>query len=361
MQRRPVKKIIISLLIILLIAVFGFFIWLEEDDDGGHFFLSGYFEVKFYGQRIFGYVPGKLCKKEIIGFLNDFEQKASSHIEDSEVSRFNRAKTGEKVSLSHHVYELFKLSKQYYELTDGAFNYCLYDLSKLWGFMDPDGFYGVEQLPSQEEIDSLLPCADPEKIVLNDGEKTAAKLEDDVRVDFGAIAKGYALDQCRLIAQKHGIKSALFNLAGGINAVGYKDGEREEYNIGISDPRMLETGKQYFASLPVSDISVSVSGDYQRYFLSNGVRYCHIIDPFSGRPINTGDSTDEIISAVVLSQNAALADAFSTAVMVSGTENGKKLLEDNGLSGIIITSDKKYYVVGGIEPQDVNDFYERAQ
>lgn len=324
-------------------------------EDEGQFFLNRYFTMKFYGTN---FITEWLCKREITAFLKDFEKKASSHIKDSEVSRFNRAKAGERVELSEHVYKLFELSIDYYKKSGFAFNPCLYDLIKLWRFMESDDFFGVEELPSQQQIEQLLHYAAPSLIELSEG--AALKLHDEVRVDFGAIAKGYALDVCAQIAEKHGIRSALFNLAGNIYAMGLKDGG-EKFSVGITDPRMTETGEQYFSGVLVSETSVSVSGDYERYFLKDGVRYCHIIDPFTGWPVNTGSSVSGIISAVVFSPSAALADAFSTAVMVSGPEGGKSLLEQNGLEGIIITADKKYCVVGDIELYGVNEHYERGQ
>jgi len=338
----------------LCAAMFFFAFSACQVEDEGQFFLNSRLEIKFFGANR---EAERLCRQEITRFLEEFEQKASAHLEDSEVSKFNKAKAGERVQLSERVYKLFELSMEYYQKTGGAFNHCLYGLSKLWGFMESDGIYGIEELPSQQQVEQLLSYADPSLIELSDG--AAVKFHDAVKVDFGAVAKGYALDVCGQIARSYGIKSALFNMAGNVYAIGYKD-DGAKFSIGITDPRMIETGEEIFAGVRLADTSISVSGDYERYFLKGGIRYCHIIDPFTGWPVNTGNSVSGIISAIVISQNAAQADAFSTAVMVSGPEEGKRLLEQNGLCGIIITADKKYYVVGDVELFGVKN-YERAE
>lgn len=290
----------------------------------------------------------ELCENEIKSFLKEFEEKISVNIEGSQVSLFNTANKDEVVALNTHVYNVFEKALKYAEETNGAFNPCMFDLSNLWGFTPDSDNFGT--IPSQTDIESKLELAKFDKIELNEEEKTVKKTADGVKVDFGGIAKGYALNICREIAQKHNIKGGTINIAGNIYAIGKytKNNEDRKYKIGITDPRAMQNNEQFFSLIHLQESSVSVSGDYERYFLKEGIRYSHILDPQTGCPVN-----NNIFSVVIVDTDAAKADAFSTTVMVSGLQNGVKMMTDNALNGVIITKDS-YYVFGDIELSEVN-------
>jgi thiamine biosynthesis lipoprotein len=318
-------------------------------------FLDGLTELNLYaGDSCSQKGSVSACQKEIHAFLNDFENKASVNIPSSEVAKFNSAKADEKIFLSDDVYNLFKISLDIYENTNGAFNFCLYDISLLWGFYPDNENFGI--IPNGHDIDALLSLANPAYIRLDDDEKSALKTVNGVKVDFGGIAKGYALGRCAEIAKKHNVSGGTINIGGNVYAIGeynYK-GEKKLKKIAIRDPRFFENGNEYFCALYLNECSISVSGDYERFFINDGKRYCHIIDPQTGSPVNNG-----VISVVIADENAALADAYSTAVMVSGPEKGFALMEQKNLSGIIITSDKSYYVFGELNISQVYEGYEQ--
>lgn len=297
----------------------------------------------------------KAAEKEILSFLADFEAALSVNIEGSEIYRLNNAAAGEKVELSKHTRTVLARALEIYDLSGGAFSPFTYGLSKLWGFAD--GYTYPSILPQQDAIAELLPFVFPEKaadniVIGQDG--YAYKKFAGVQLDLGAIAKGYAAEMCADIATRHGVSYGIINIAGNLYLLGRKPGD-EDFKIGITDPRGAQHDNDLFAKTLVSDISVSVSGDYQRYFRLDGKRYCHIIDPSTGYPVESG-----VISVIIFDKNGMDADAFGTAAMVMGAENGIKFLNDNGKSGIIIT-EKHYYIAGDIQIEEVYGEYSQKK
>lgn len=288
------------------------------------------------------------CEKEIKKFLNDFEKNISVNIKDSEISRFNAAAKDMEIALSPHVYKVFKRALEIHKDYSEAFNPCMYDLSVLWGFT-PDGT-SPDVLPSQETLQSYLLLAEPENILMT--QNGVYKTVDGVKIDLGGIAKGYAAGVCREIAAKHNITSGIINIAGNIYAVGRyrKNNEDRAFNIAITDPRAIENDNNYFGKCAIENTSISVSGDYERFFILNEKRYCHILDPYTGMPVD-----NDIISVVAIGENAMDMDAFTTTAMVLGVEDGIKFLNDNEVNAIIITEDK-YYICGTVVLSGVENY-----
>lgn len=316
---------------ILLLALSGFYACQDKENN---FFLSSFLQLKLHGEK------AQQCEAEIKSFLRDFEKNISVNIPSSEVCAFNAAAKGQEVTLSEHVYNVFEIAAEVFENTQGAFNYCLYDISNLWGFT-PEYNYNI---PGDEDINSLLTAANPQYIVLNSQNKTAKKTHDGVKVDFGGIAKGYALDVCRRIADKHNIKCGTIDIAGNIYVINRYcvNGADRKYNIDITDPRAKENNSAFFARVLLEETSISVSGDYERYFIKDSVRYCHVINPHTGRPVDNG-----VCSVIVCGKDAAHADAYSTAVMVMGAQEGLAFMRDNNICGVILT-ENGYYTNGDI-------------
>ena len=138
-----------------------------------------------------------------------------------------------------------------------------------------------------------------------------------MRIGVGGIAKGHALDLAVAELRRSGADSFTLTAGGQVYAAGTKEGR--PWRIGVRDPRSAP--EDFFAILEVSDLSVSTSGDYERFFEQDGVRYHHILDPRTGWPAKG------LRSATVVSADAALADALSTAVMVLGKEEGLALID----------------------------------
>jgi thiamine biosynthesis lipoprotein len=182
-------------------------------------------------------------------------------------------------------------------------------LVSLWGFTDKK-----YSLPKKEEIEKILPLVGSEKIILQDRDNVIQFSIPDMKIDLGAIAKGYAVDCAVKKLKETGIKNCLINAGGQIYCLGDKFGR--PWKIGIKDP----LGSGVLNSLELKDKAVATSGDYEQYFIKNNKRYCHILDPKTGYPADSG-----IISVTVVAADGLTADALSTAIFVLGKEKGANL------------------------------------
>jgi len=161
-------------------------------------------------------------------------------------------------------------------------------------------------------------------------------------IDLGAIAKGYTADEVKKVLLSNKISSAIINLGGNVYALGNKlDGT--SWNIGIQNP--LSTRGEYLGTINVTDKSIVTSGNYERFFIKDGVRYHHIFDPKNGYPADKG-----VISTTIVSDKSIDGDALSTSTYILGLDKGLKLVESiKGVEGIFITNDKKVYVTPGLK------------
>lgn len=326
------KKFVTIFLIIAL--AFGA-IGCEETKFSGNFLMSLTKLSNFSGGN------ENKAKKNIFNFLGHLEDSISLNVKGSYTNQINSAKAGERIQVDEHSYIILKRALELYDLTQGAFNPFVLNLSTAWGFGD-NATIPKEPLTDEEIAplkSNILPKKASDNIVLDD-KKGVTKMFDDVVVDLGAIAKGYAAGVSANLAQKRGVKSGIINIAGNIYVLGEKSAGTG-FTIGITDPRYYLTDEEYFAKMLLKNTSVSVSGDYERSYYLNKKLYCHIIDPFTGRPVDNG-----VMSVVIVTDRATDADALTTATMVKGAIEGKKFLESQGLSGCIIMDDFTYHLVG---------------
>jgi thiamine biosynthesis lipoprotein len=200
-------------------------------------------------------------------------------------------------------------------LTGGAFDVTWAALWGLWNFRAPD-----PHVPDPAEIARRVKLIDYRKVEIDDQAGTVRLPEKGMKIGLGGIAKGYALSRAAQMLRDRGLQSFMILGGGQVLAAGERreDGGRP-WRVGIRDPR---GGQQdYFAVLDVVNKSVSTSGDYERYFIADGVRYHHILDPRTGWPARG------LRSVTVISPDAVLADGLSTGIMVMGPEKGLALAE----------------------------------
>lgn len=212
------------------------------------------------------------------------------------------------------------------EISGGTFDITIFPLIDLWGF-----FSETPDLPQQEEIDESLKAVGRNNIAIED--RKLVKYNEKTKIDLGAIAKGYAISEAIKVLKKAGIESALVDAGGDIYALGTYKGK--PWKIGIKNPR----GDGVIGVLELSDMAVVTSGDYERYFEKDGIKYNHILDP------RTGYSAKEMASVTVISPDPILADAWSTAIFVMGKEKGLELMKRNkSIETLMITADgEKFY------------------
>jgi thiamine biosynthesis lipoprotein len=258
--------------------------------------------------------------------IRRIEDLMSSHKPTSEIGKINSAPAQTPVKVSKETFELIEKSLYYSRVTDGAFDITIGPILRLWDILN-----GKEKIPSHGDIAAALDLVGYQFVTLDEKNTTVSLEKPNMSLDLGGVAKGYAIDRAREIILKGGLKSAVIDAGGDVWAIGSKpDGGR--YNIGVRHPRDLQ---ELLTVVPIRDKSIVTSGDYQRYFVKDGVRYHHIFDPHVGKPANSG-----LISVTLIGPDGAEGDILATAVFVLGKEKGLELLESlPDVAGMLITED----------------------
>lgn len=266
--------------------------------------------------------------------IRRLENLLSVTLEDSEISRLNRAAGEKAVPLSTDTMELLTLGKEYSAYTNGAFDIAISPIVKAWGFTEEE-----HHVPTQAELDALLPLTDPADLLLED--ETAYLQQAGMAIDLGGIAKGYASDQVAELLREKGVESAILSLGGNVYGVGTKPGG-EKWEVALANPL---DANDYCGLISISDQAVVTSGGYQRYFEENGKTYHHIIDPKTGYP-----AENELLSVTILCENGAKADVLSTALFVMGPEDAAAFWrEQGGFEAIFITKDGEVIATEGAD------------
>lgn len=236
-------------------------------------------------------------------YLYAIDNQFSTTRSNSELAQFN-SQSGVWVDLSLEMQELLYFSREMAEDTGYAYDPTVSPIVKAWGFTE-----STNQVPSQEELDQLLPLVDASLIQL-DFSSHQGYLPEGMLVDFGAIAKGYAVDQLMKIFEEENVSIAKMDLGGNVYVLGKKvDGS--QWNIGVQNPY----GGGYVGTMRLEDKAIITSGGYQRYFQEGGQVYHHIIDPRTGYPAQTG-----LGSVTIIGESGTRGDVLSTALFVMGLE-----------------------------------------
>ena len=254
----------------------------------------------------------------------------SNYRDDSEVSRINRYAAQEPVSISPETTEAIGKALELARESDGAFDVTVLPLLEIWGFAKDR----EKTVPSQEQIDEKLRLVGY-KLVELDRANRKIKLEaQGVGIDLGAIGTGYAVDVAIKSLISHGVDSAIINAGGDIYCLGEKT-PGKGWRVAVTDPT-TENGLLGYVEL--KDKAIATSGDYRNYFIADGVRYSHILDPRTGRPSMQGPH-----SVTVVAGSCTYADGLATAVFVLGREEGLRLLEKlPDAEALIVSGDKDH-------------------
>lgn len=240
------------------------------------------------------------------------------------------------VTVDDTLFQLIKSSIDDYNNISHNTNIALGPVTKLWneyrelyeGGKTKEEVIALkgQALPSDAELEKLRPLVNIDKIKLDD-EKQTVSLEKGMELDLGATAKGFATELVAKELEDRGVKSCVISAGGNVRIIGKPTDGRDNFKIGIQNPD-LESPDQVLASLNVANTSIVTSGDYQRYFDLDGVRYCHIIDPDTLKPAH------EIKSATVIKEDSGLCDFLSTAAFNSTDDEIKELSDKTG-AGIV--------------------------
>ena len=262
----------------------------------------------------------------------DIDRSMNRYDENSELSQLNRTAARETVVSSPSLFQVLQEAREVSILSQGAFDATFASVGYLYD-------YRAATKPSDARIAELKPLVDYRQVIL-DAEKSSIRFgHPGIVVDLGGIAKGYAVDEAIRLLRHNGIRSARVSAGGDMRLLGRKDGN--PWVIGIKDPRQKD---QHAVILPLEDIAVSTSGDYERFFIDDdGERVHHILSPSTGKPAKG------IQSVTILGPKTVTTDGLSTAVFVLGVERGLNLI--NGLpefDAIIIDSQRKMHYSEGL-------------
>lgn len=232
-------------------------------------------------------------------------------------------KTGAPFSIAPSILPLIKQSQILSVQSRGLFNPAIGQLIKLWGFHQ-DNLDEIFGPPEDDKIQALLKTLP----MMNDIKFKGLSMfgaNENIHLDFGGFAKGMAVDATIEHLKEFGIQNAIINAGGDLRAIG-KHGNRP-WRIGIRDPR----NEGVFASIETSgDESVFTSGDYERFFKADGIRYHHIIDPRTGYPANKSRSV------TIIHSEAATADAAATALFIAGPEQWHEIAQAMGIKYVML-------------------------
>ncbi len=262
--------------------------------------------------------------------VHELHARLSVFDPESELSLLNAAAGCAPVSVSEDTLYLLRQSKHFSRLTGGAFSVSTRPLSALWEIHARCG-----TVPARAEVEHALTLVSDEDILLDESAHTAGLRRFGQSVDFGGIAKGYAADEARRILIEGGVTSALLNLGGTVVSIG------DMRHIGIQHPDRY-TGVA-MGRIALQDACAVTSGDYERYYEVDGVRYHHIVDPRTGYP-----SRSTLRSVTLIGNSALELDALSTAVFVLGEREGAHLVREAGAEAVFVTEGLDVFCTDGL-------------
>ena len=284
--------------------------------------------------------------KEIADRLSEIEiGQLSWREENSEVAQINtRCGEGESVVMSDDFYHWTEVSLDLAKKSGGAFDPTIGNLTRLWNIEGEN-----PSVPAQADIDEALKHVGYGYINIEETDKTISMAQG-CTLDLGAVGKGIACDVTRdYLEGQDGVSGAVVAVGGSILAYGSKP-DGSDWKVAIQDPEKEEGEYMGVLSLP-GTVCVSTSGDYEKYFIQDGKRYHHILDPATGYPSESGLSSVTVIcpdEGEWKDDAGLLSDGLCTACFVLGREKGMKLLEQYGMEGVFIDKDKNVSVTDGI-------------
>lgn len=285
------------------------------------------YHVKVVTGRL-GSVKG--LQEKIERRLDEINRSMSPYLPESEISRFNRfQETGAEFPVSADFYRVMQAAARVHALSEGAWDGTVNPLVDLWGFGRAGRGSGP---PPADAIASLLGEVGFDAIEIR--EKGAlVKRRASVTLDLSSMAKGYGVDQVADVVRKAGCTDFLVEIGGEAYAAGRRrDGQA--WRIGINTPQPDARPDEIYAIVALQDQALATSGDYRNFFVKDGVRYAHIIDPRTGYPV-----ANRVVSASIQGGDCTLADGLATAVLVMGAEKGMALIQRiDGIEGLIVVS-----------------------
>lgn len=269
--------------------------------------------------------------------LHLYKNRFSANDADSELMEINLQAGKKAVQVHPELFELIELGKKHSIAANSHLNIAIGPLVQTWriGFSDA-------KLPSEEEIQRLLKITDPEEIFLNDSNREVYLSKEGMRIDLGALAKGYIADKLKEFLVEQGVQSGIIDLGGNILTIGENPTFHRPWRIGIQNP-VLDRG-EHVAVIEVSDASVVTSGIYERQLVVDGKTYHHIFDRTTGYPMET-----ELASITIVAEKSVDCEIWTTRLFGQNPYDIIEEIEQQpGLEAFVITKNQKMMYTSGI-------------
>jgi thiamine biosynthesis lipoprotein len=270
----------------------------------------------------------------VLDEMRHIDESMSTYKPTSEVSQVNAKAADGPMHISKELFDLLTTAKEYSVITEGAFDITYASVGYMYDFPK-------HVRPNEEQISHALPAVNYKHLLLDPKNQTVQFSQKGVRIDLGGIAKGYSVDCGIDVLKKLGYTRAFVSAGGDSRIIGDRFGK--PWMVGIRDPR--KGGDAVITRIPLVDAAISTSGDYERYFEEDGVRYHHIIDP------HTGHSASKVRSATIIGPYATRTDGLSKTAFVLGPEKAMEIynrLDD--IDAIIVKLDGTVIHSKGMEP-----------
>ena len=295
--------------------------------------IGTYIKISIYADKE---VPTSIFD-ELFYTIDRYEKSISTSIASSEISKVNKAAGKSPVVVSDALWELIQKGIVYGDVSEGKFDITIEPLVELWGIGSDHA-----SIPSEEEIQQAISLIDYKRLVLNETEHSVFLPEEGMGIDLGAIAKGFIADELKQIIIARGYEHAIINLGGNVLTVGHKPNS-DTWSVGVRDPQGGQT--DILGILYLKDNSIVSSGVYERFFEEGGVRYHHILNPFTGYP-----EQNHMQAISIISEKSVDGDGLSTSLFAMGLKEAYAYASTrNDIEVLFITDDNKVYYTDGLK------------
>lgn len=341
-----------SLLAFLSVCFFGLFVLsgcqqpaAEPHVLRGNIF-GTFFEVSISGEEKF---DAEQIRTGVLAVLNEVDRQMSTYRKDSVLNEVNASPLETAVPVPAELFYVLEVAEEVSQASHGAFDATVGSLVNLWGF-GPEG--RITHTPDQHELQRRLAEVGHRFIVLDKVQHTVTR-HTNVFIDLSGIAKGFGVDQVSDYLHKEGLHNFLVNIGGDLKASGFRNSQgkaeqKRPWRVGIEVPTDQQQVAQHI--MPVLNQAMLGSGDYRNYFEENGIRYSHTINPITGRPIE-----HKLAAVHVIMDSATMADAWATALMVAGENQGVELANKQGIAAIFVSRNSQ----GGFESLMSQEFEQK--
>ncbi|HLJ38439.1 MAG TPA: FAD:protein FMN transferase [Steroidobacteraceae bacterium] len=279
---------------------------------------------------------GNAAIDAVMAEMRRIDALMSHYRPDSELSRINAHAAAEPVRVSPELFDLIRLSTHFSQITDGAFDITYASVGYLYN-------YPLHERPSEEQIKAALPAVNWRHLALDAAHHTVRFAHAGMRIDLGGIGKGYAVDRSVALLKERGISNAIVTAGGDSRLIG--DHRGRQWLVSIAHPDEPHNPDKVVTRIPLSDTAISTSGDYERYFDEDGIRYHHIIDP------RTGHSASKVRSATIIGPTATETDGLSKTAFVLGPEKALEIINRMpDFDAVFVTPDGRLLYSKGLRP-----------